>query len=192
MDNHTNMNFFLGVIPDDNANHKIKKIIEEIGRVFDGQQIPVRWVKQETFHVTVLFVGKDISPIKLLLVKNKIKRISFKPFKISFKSARLGISKRYKELVYLSVNNGDDEMRSITEQLDSKGDIRGSNSFVPHLTLGRVSKELSDEEYRNLSKDLDMVSRNISIEDISFDVKEIFLIKSKDNTYDIAMNCLAS
>lgn len=186
------MNFFLGVIPDDSANHKIRKVIGEIGRVFDGQQIPVRWVNPDTFHVTLLFVGKDISPVKLFLLRNKVKKISFKKFNISFKSVRLGISKRYKELVYLSVNNGEEDMRKITEQLDLKGDIRGANSFTPHLTLGRVSKELTEEEFKNLSKDLDMMSKNMNIEDINFDVNEIFLIKSKDNGYDIVMNCLAS
>ena len=186
------MNFFLGVIPDDSANHKVRKVVGEIGRVFDGQQIPVRWVNPDTFHVTLLFVGKDISPLRLFLVKRKIKKISFKHFKISFKAVKLGISRRYKELVYLSINNGEEEMRLITEQLDLKGDIRGANSFTPHLTLGRVSKELTEEEYKNLSKDLDMMSKSIDIENISFEVNEIFLIKSKDNGYDIVMNCLAS
>jgi len=186
------MNFFVGIIPDDSANHKMRKVVGEIGRVFDGQQIPVRWVKPETFHVTILFVGKDTSLVKRLLLKNKIKKIRFKPFKISFKSLRLGISRRYKELVYLSVNKGDDEMRLITEQLDPQGNIRGANSFTPHLTLGRVSKELTEEEFRNLSRDIEMVSNQMSIEEIFFNVTEVFLIKSKKGIYDVVMNCSAS
>lgn len=186
------MNFFLGIIPDDSTNHKVRRVVGEIGKVFDGQQIPIRWVKPETFHVTVLFVGKDISPLKRVLLKKKVKKISFKPFEISFKSVRLGISRRYKELVYLVVDKGDEEMRLITEQLDPQGKIRGSNNFVPHLTLGRVSKEISEEEYKNLSKDLDMVSRNLDIENISFVVKEIYMIKSNNGDYDVVMNCSAS
>ncbi len=186
------MNFFLGVIPDDSANHKIRKVVGEIGRVFDGQQIPVRWVNPDTFHVTLLFVGEYKFPIRNFLLKNKIKKIFFRKFKISFKSVRLGISKRYKELVYLSINDGEEEMRRITEQLDSKGDIRGANSFTPHLTLGRVSKELTEEEFKNLSKDLEMMSKGLGIENIAFEVSEIFLIKSTESGYDIVMNCSAS
>ena len=185
------MNFFLGIIPDESANHKVRKVIGEIGRVFDGQQIPVRWVKPDTFHVTLLFVGKDISPLKNFLLKNKVQKISFKPFKLSFKNVRLGISRRYKELVYLSVEEGDEQMRLITEQLDLSGKIRGANNFIPHLTLGRVSKELSEEEYRNLSKDLEMVSKILDIQDIVFEVKEIYLIKSNNQNYDIVTNCSA-
>lgn len=186
------MNFFLGAIPDDKSCHKIKKVIGEIGRVFDGQQIPVRWVNPDTFHVTILFVGKDISYIKKFFLRRKLKKISFKPFNISFKNVKLGISRRYKELVYLSVFDGDEQMRNITEQLDPSGNFRGANTFVPHLTLGRVSKELTDEEFRNLSKDMDTMSKGLNIEEISFNVEDIFLIKSDNGGYDIVMNCSAS
>ena len=186
------MNFFVGIIPDDSTNHKIRKVVREVGRVFEGQQIPVRWINPDTFHVTVLFVGKDISPVRKILFKNKIKKIIFKPFKISFKSLKLGISGKYKELVYLSINQGDDEMRSITEQLDPQGNIRGANSFIPHLTLGRVSKELTDEESSNLLRDIGRVSSQVDIKNIVFDVKEVFLLKSKDGVYEIVMNCSAS
>ena len=186
------MNFFLGIVPDSSANHKVRKVIGEVGRVFDGQQIPVRWVKPDTLHVTLLFVGKDISPIKLLLLKKKLKKIIFEPFEISFKSARLGITRRYKELVFLPVANGDEEMRKIIEQLDFKGDIRGSNSFIPHLTLGRVSKDITEEEFKNLTKDLDMVSESLDMGCIKFLVKEIFLIKTNKGAYDVVANCEAS
>jgi 2'-5' RNA ligase len=186
------MNFFLGVIPDDRSNHKIRKIVGEVGRVFDGQQVPVRWVNPDTFHVTILFAGKDISFLRRFLLKRKLKKIYFKPFEISFKSVKLGMSKRYKELVYLSVLNGDEQMRNITEQLDPQGNFRGANSFIPHLTLGRVSKELTDEEFRNLSKDIDMMSEKLNIKDISFMVENIFLIKSDNGNYSISMNCSAS
>jgi len=185
------MNLFIGILPDESANHKIRKVVGEIGRIFDGQQVPVRWVKPETFHVTVFHVGKDISLVKRLLLKNKVKKISFQTFEISFKSVRLGISRKYKELVFLVVDNGDENMRKITEQIDMDGKIRGANTFVPHLTLGRVSKELSDEEYRNLSRDLENVSKDLNIEEISFAVKEVYLIKSDQGNYDILMNCSA-
>jgi len=186
------MNYFVGIVPDDSTNHKIRKVVREVGRMFDGQQIPVRWINPETFHVTVLFVGKDISFIRKIFLKNKVKKITFKPFKISFKSLKLGISGKYKELVYLSINQGDDEMRSITEQLDPKGNIREANSFIPHLTLGRVSKELTEEEYRNLSRDIVRESNQLDIKNISFEVKEVFLLKSKEGIYKIVMNCSAS
>ena len=186
------MNFFVGIIPDDSTNHKIRKIVRETGRVFEGQQIPVRWSNPDTFHVTVLFVGKDISPVKKVFLKKKVKKILFKPFKISFKSLKLGIAGKYKELIYLSINKGDDEMRAITEQLDPQGNIRGANSFIPHLTLGRVSKELTDEESSNLLRDIGKMFSQIDIEEIAFEVKEVFLLKSKDGNYDIVMNCLAS
>ncbi len=186
------MNFFLGIIPDEMCNHKIRKIVGEIGRVFDGQQIPIRWTNPDTFHVTVLFVGKDISFVKRFSLKQKMKKVIFKPFNISFKNVKLGISRRYKELVYLTVEKGDDKLRKIIEQFDPHGDIRGANSFVPHLTLGRVSKELSDEEFKNLSRDIDRMSKELNIQEISFTVTDICMIKSDKGNYDIVMNFSAS
>jgi len=186
------MNLFLGIFPDDSANHKIRKVIGEVGRIFDGQQVPIRWVNPDTFHVTVFHVGNDISLVKKVVLKKAIKKIEFKPFELSFKSVRLGISRKYKELLYLMIDKGDDEMRKITEQLDVKGDIRGANTFVPHLTLGRVSKELSEEEFKNLSRDLENVSTELNIEEISFIVREMYLLKGENGNYEVLINCSVS
>ena len=55
----------------------------EVGRVFADFQIPVRWSKPETYHMTVLHVGERLSIFKRLVWRFKLKTICIKPFKVS-------------------------------------------------------------------------------------------------------------
>ena len=64
--------------------------------------------------------------------------------------------------------------------------------FVPHLTIGRVSKDLSQEEYRNIAKDVTRVSKSLKVKDISFNISEMYLIQSKNGTYSLEMKFDAS
>jgi 2'-5' RNA ligase len=182
------MSFFFGFFPDENTNYKIRKVVGEVGRVFADFQIPVRWSKPETYHMTVLHVGERLSIFKRLKWRFKLKTICIKPFKVSFNTVRLGISRKYKELVYLDTNEGGDVMREMLLDMRKVLKLKDEGNFVPHLTLGRVSKDLSDEEYSNLCKDLAVVAKGLDIEKIEFYVNDIKLIKSSGDNYSVLMN----
>jgi len=181
------MNFFLGFFPDEKAKYKIGKVIGSIGPVFDGVQIPVRWSKPEDYHMTVLQIGDKLSFIKILLIKRRLKNLAFKPFKIRFNTVRLGISRKYKELIYLDVQEGGDKMRDLIFSLRSTLGMSDTGNFLPHLTLGRVSKDLTRQEYGNLSRDLAVVAKDLNIEGIAFEVEQLELVKSDEGTYNILM-----
>lgn len=182
------MSFFFGFFPDENTNYKIRKVVGEVGRVFADFQIPVRWSKPETFHMTVLHVGENLSFFRRLIWRFRLKTICFTPFKVSFNTVKLGISRRYKELVYLDTKDGGDVMRAILLDMRKALKLKDEGNFVPHLTLGRVSKDLSDEEYSNLCKDLAVVAKSLDIGKIEFYVNDIKLIKSSDDNYSVLMN----
>ncbi len=158
------MNYFLGFFPDEKTNYKIRKVVGEVGRIFKDFDIPVRWVKPETFHINLYSVGERYSFFHRLFLKHKFKKILFKPFDISFGKVRLGISRKYRELVYIDVNEGGEQLRELLHQV--RGNLKGNDSstFVPHLAIGRVSKDLSEEEYRNLVKDIQNISKTLNIE----------------------------
>jgi len=182
------MSFFFGFFPDENTNYKIRKVVGEVGRVFADFQIPVRWSKPETFHMTVLYVGENLSFFRRLIWRFRLKTICFTPFKVSFNTVKLGISRKYKELVYLDTKDGGDVMRVILLDMRKALKLKDEGNFVPHLTLGRVSKDLSDEEYSNLCKDLAVVAKSLDIGKIEFYVNDIKLIKSSDDNYSVLMN----
>ncbi len=181
------MNYFLGFFPDEKTNYKIRKVVGEVGRIFKDFDIPVRWVKPETFHITLYTLGERHSIFNRFLLKHRFKKISFKPFDISFGKVKLGISRKYRELIYIDVNEGGEQLRELLHQV--RGNLKGNDSstFVPHLAIGRVSKDLSEEEYRNLIKDIHNISKTLNIEEISFTVSEIFLIKNSKGDYSILM-----
>lgn len=181
------MNYFLGFFPDEKANYKIRKIVGEVGRIFKDFDIPVRWVKPETYHITLLSLGDRFNFFSKFLLSRKVKRIPFKPFDISLGKVKLGISRKYRELVYIDINDGGEELRELL--LAARRYIKGNDSttFVPHLTIGRVSKDLSEEEYRNLVKDIHNISKTLDIGSISFSVSEMYLIMSKEGDYSLLM-----
>ncbi len=181
------MNFFLGFFPDEKANYKIRKVVGEVGRIFNDFDIPVRWVKPETYHISIYMIGEGLNPISKIFLKRKLQKISFKPFNISLGKVKLGISRKYRELVYIDIVDGGEELREILHQL--RAILKGidNSTFVPHLSIGRVSKDLSEEEYRNLVKDIHNISKDLDIEDISFEVKEMYLVKSEEGNYSLLM-----
>ena len=182
------MSFFFGFFPDENTNYKIRKVVGEVGRVFADFQIPVRWSKPGTYHMTVLHVGERLSIFKRLIWRFRLQTMHFTPFKVSFNTVRLGISRKYKELVYLDTKEGGDVMRATLLDMRKALKLKDEGNFVPHLTLGRVSKDLTDEEYSNLCKDLAVVAKGLDIGKIEFYVNDIKLIRSSGDDYSVLMN----
>ena len=66
--------------------------------------------------------------------------------------------------------------------------LKDEGNFIPHLTLGRVSKDLTNEEYSNLCKDLAVVAKGLHINEIEFYVNDIKLIRSSGDDYCVLMN----
>ena len=46
------MSFFLGFSLNNDSINSVEKIREEVSKVFDGFEIPVRWSKKENYHMT--------------------------------------------------------------------------------------------------------------------------------------------
>jgi len=140
--------------------------------------------------MTLLFLGERFNFINNILFRFKLRDIKFKPFKIVFNTVKLGISRKYKELVYLDVKEGGDNLRALYLELRKRLGIKDEGNFVPHLTLGRISKDLSSQEYSNICKDLSIVTKGLNIKDIEFYVDNLYLIKSSDGNYKVLINLL--
>jgi len=152
--------------------------------IFESQGINVNWVKEENFHVSIIFVGHDIGIVKKQLVKVSLNKLAFTPFKISIEKIKLGISSKYRELVYLSIDRGADELREELLRVVKTASVKREQAFIPHITLGRVSKELTNEEYRNLSSQIDIFNKKNKI-DIEFDAEKLLFMESDLTNYRI-------
>lgn len=181
------MSYFLGFIPEKESKYKIGKVIGEVGMMFDDFGIPVRWVKPKTFHISLYSLGERFSFLSRLLLIRKMKKIEVSKINISFANVKVGISRNYKELVYLELKDGGEEIRELLLELRKQLGSKDTSMFVPHLTIGRISKDLSQEEYRNVAKDISRVSKKLKLDEIQFSVDTIYLIESKDGDYSVKM-----
>jgi 2'-5' RNA ligase len=182
------MSFFLGIFPDKTTEEQIKKVVLEVENVFDGFGIPVRWSEPDTYHMTLIYLGENLPSYKRIFFKYKLKKFSLKRFKLKFNKVKLGISRKYKELIYMDLLEGGEEMRKLYLELRNLLNLQEDSNFIPHLTLGRVSKELTDQEYANICRDLSVVTGKLDINKIQFFVNELKLVKSEDGEYQVLMN----
>lgn len=182
------MNFFLGIFPDKETANQINKVVSEVEKVFDGFDIPVRWTKPDKYHMTLIYLGEKLPFYKRLFFKYKLKSFSLKRFKLRFNKVKLGISRKYKELIYMDLIEGGEEMRKLYLELRNLLNLQDEGNFIPHLTLGRVSKELTEQEYANLCRDLSVVTKKLDINKIQFFVNELKLVKSDDDEFQVLIN----
>lgn len=182
------MSFFLGFSLNNDSIDSVEKIREEVGKVFDGFEIPVRWSKKENYHMTLLYLGNTFPFYNKFLLQHRLKDLRFKRFKVRFNTVKLGISRKYKELIYLDLFEGGEEMRNLLLQVMDLLKVKDSDNFIPHLTLGRVSKELTDQEYSNICRDLAVVTKKLDIKSVEFYIDDVKLMRSEDGQNYVLMN----
>jgi len=182
------MGFFLGFSLNNDSINSVEEIRKEVGKVFDGFEIPVRWSKKENYHMTLLYLGNTFPFYKKLLLQYRLKNLKFKKFKVKFNTVKLGISRKYKELIYLDLSEGGEEMRNLLLHVMGLLEVKDSDNFIPHLTLGRVSKDLTDQEYSNICRDLATVTKKLDIQSVEFYIDEIKLIRSENGENYVLMN----
>lgn len=179
------MGYLLGFIPDKETNYKVGKSLGNLGRVFDGQEISVRWNKPEQYYINILYLGDKLSPLKKLVINSKLKKFNLKRFDIKFDKAVLGSSRQYKELVYLTISEGGDELRELVFSLRELLKEHDRGTYIPHLTLGRVNKDLTNQEHLNLSQDVRRENKKLGIDEIGFKPGSLLLIESEEGEYKV-------
>ncbi len=182
------MSLFLGFLPSDQSKKSIIEVRDGVKGVFEGFGIKVRWSDPKTYHITLLYLGEKMSFPRVFLYKQKLKKLAFRKFKVRLNSVKLGISRKYRELIYLDALEGGDEIRQLYLELKKITGAKEDINFIPHLTLGRINKDLSTQEYMNVVKDLSVVTKQLRIEEIQFEVATIALIKSEDGVYTLQMS----
>ena len=181
------MSYFLAFVPDKESANKIQNVVKEANSLFSDFGIPVRWVKADTYHITFYYLGENFPFFNQMLLKKKLSKIKFNKFKISFKNIKVGISRSYKELVYLDLSKGGEELRELLSQVRREIGGKDTSLFIPHLTLGRISEDLSKEEYRNVSIDIAKLSKKLNLDNIEFSADNLYFINSKNGVYSFKM-----
>jgi 2'-5' RNA ligase len=102
----------------------------------------VRWVREETFHVTLRFLG-DIDPAGVGLLADCVRQqtVALRPFRLELGGARPFPSKRRPVAIVLDVGPQEplEELAEAVERgIAAAGFDPETRPFRAHLTLGRV------------------------------------------------------
>jgi len=158
------LRYLLSIIPDETANYRIRKVIAQVGSLFDGYSVAVKLVKPEKLYVPVLELGSTLNSFQKYFLLKKLQKEVILKFSLNVDKIRLGSANRNHELISLSLGEGSEELRKIVYKLAKALKIKRSNRFTPNITLGRVTKELTNEEYKNLSTAVSQLNDKIADE----------------------------
>lgn len=155
------------------------EIISHIQRFKDLTQSKIRWVNRENLHITLKFLGKfdgsHIQPLDILL-SDRLKTIP----KFNIHIDRMGAFPNFHtpKITWLGFDypeNLSQIYKHIEDCVVKLGYEADDKPFLPHLTLGRVRRDLSNSEIKDIGQTMANVDLNIQAE---FIAERVTLFKS--------------
>jgi 2'-5' RNA ligase len=145
---------FIAVELSADIQHHLQQVTNQLKLELAG--IPIRWVVVQNIHLTLMFLG-DVSAANLPLVKDNIEAeaINHHPFEISI--GRLGVFPNLQRprVIWVGVE-APGELTAIQSSIEHRmtrlGYLREERAFSPHLTLGRVSRNIIPSELHSMSQ----------------------------------------
>lgn len=141
--------------------------------------VPVRWVNPDNIHLTLKFLG-DVSLSNLEILQNILaSEINTYPqFEISVGELGAFPNQRRPRILWIGVKSPPElkEMQfNIETNLERLGYPREDRPFSPHLTLGRLNRNVSDQDFEKITK----VLTTLNVGFLGADrVKEVNLYRS--------------
>ena len=120
----------------------------------------VRWIRPETAHVTVQFIG-EVSEIGLRDVIAKIGSLTpnLSPFTLLLKSPEVAPTLKRPRFIWIPLIGKLKEMQNLSFEVRSAvgncGIVLDDKEVFPHITLGRISQPQYFNDYRSVEKKLE-------------------------------------
>lgn len=144
---------FIAIDLSSEISHRLGEVTEQLQSRL--KQVPVRWVPVENIHLTLKFLG-DVSINNLEILKkvlsNEVSRHG--PFEISVGELGAFPSQRRPRVIWVGVKAPPeliDVQRAIEAETARLGYAPDGRPFSPHLTLGRVSRNATYQDTRQIS-----------------------------------------
>ena len=120
----------------------LRQRLNEMQRALDGASLPVRWVRSESIHLTLKFLG-EVAKDRLDAIDAALAQVAPRHAPLRLEGRGIGtFPERGRPRVIWAELTGDVEQiaalaRSVEEALEPLGFPRETRRFRPHLTLGR-------------------------------------------------------
>ena len=147
------MRLFVALDIDESIREKIVGFIEGV-REFAAD---VRWVKTESLHVTLKFIGETSKPDE---IEHALSQIQATPIEMRFRGYGFFPTPKSARVFWVGIESGttlSGLAKTIDETLIPLGIAKETHSFSPHLTLarsgsGRPSHQKKDRTNRNFQR----------------------------------------
>ena len=131
------MRIFVGIDLDSEVRAKIARFLEGVR----GFAPEVRWVRPESLHVTLKFIGEQ-KPERVEEIKEKLRQVEGKQVDIRFAGYGFFPTPKSARVFWVGMESGP-ELAALAAAIDEKtaahGIPREERRFSPHLTLARAS-----------------------------------------------------
>lgn len=137
----------------------------------------VKWVKPESIHLTLLFLG-DIEQEQVDRVIRAVQTAceSIRPFTLTLKDTGAFPDFKRPRVFWVGVSDKDQQLircyEKIESELEHSGFPKEKRSFSPHLTIGRVK---NSQGISRISTELEAMKPD----PISFPAREVVVMQSK-------------
>ena len=129
------MRVFVGLDIDPAIRERMTRYLEGVR----GFAPEARWVKPESFHVTLKFIGEQKDEL-VEEIKRELATVRGQPFDISFRGNGFFPNARSPRVFWLGIEAGE-QLRQLAKAVDEAvartGVERETNDYQPHLTLAR-------------------------------------------------------
>ena len=152
--------------------------LEEVQRELKRADADVRWVRPESIHLTLKFLG-SVSGGELEKLGGSIAPIisSWAPFEVRLHGLGCFPSSRSPRIVWVGIEQGSAEALSLQKAVENRAAEVGfppeTRPFKPHLTLGRIRSSKGKASLAQAVENL----RDVEIG--SYPVNEVYLFKSE-------------
>jgi 2'-5' RNA ligase len=129
------MRVFVGLDIDPAIRERMTRYLEGVR----GFAPDARWVKAESFHITLKFIGEQ-KPEQVEQIKRELAAVRAHPFDISFRGHGFFPNPRSPRVFWLGIEAGEDLPKlasTVDEAVSRTGVPRETNDYQPHLTLAR-------------------------------------------------------
>jgi 2'-5' RNA ligase len=165
-----------------------------LDRIRPGQERAVKWVDPGSIHLTLKFLG-NISAKKVVDITRAIGEAAMEvePFTLELQGLGAFPNLRSPRVVWVGVERDVGLIMHLKKRIDQAlihlGFPAERREFSPHLTLGRVRDQTTNQERRSLGESI----RSIQIESsLPFLVEEVCLMRSTLTSTGAIYNRLSS
>jgi 2'-5' RNA ligase len=155
---------FISIGLPENIKNKLVAYQEEIARSFSDHNdfCPIKWSKKHNLHITLLFIGYvELEELVPLIERIEKAAANHGSFVIDLKSISYGPKEKDPKMIWVTGDNSK-ELGSLQIDLEKEilGNTKLENSFIPHITLGKINQwqfnKINLEERLDVFKDISL------------------------------------